>query len=53
MNFKIPHEIMQKLSVAKYLSKQKTSIAFGFSIVLVFIHHVFSKHHSLKKLPVS
>lgn len=48
MNSKIPHEIMQRFPVAKYLSKQKTSIVFGFSIVLAFIHHVFSKHHSLK-----
>lgn len=44
---------MQKFPGAEYLSKQKASIALGFSIVLVFIHHVFSKHRSLKKLPVS
>lgn len=53
MNFKIPHEIMQKFPIAKHLSKQKTSIALGFSIVAVFIYHVFSTHCSLKKLPVS
>lgn len=53
MNFRIPHEIMQKFPEVKYLSKQKASVALGFTIVLVLIHHVLSKHCSLKKLPVS
>lgn len=47
--FKSHMKSCKNLLGAKYLSKQKASIAFGFTAVLVLIQHVFSKHCSLKK----